>query len=191
MSIQRNSDAQRRNSSSTRSQRRSCAVRHRAAVALCQPVRGGAGRADRHSAGRLHRADEIPRTSGRHRPAQRADGPAAGRRRSRGLSGAVALRAAGLVRPAVHAGRDDHRADRAGHADHRRADAPDHRGSLDRIPRRTHRDEFRPARPRHRADLGRALQPASPRCSQASAARRRRSAPSSSSAAISKASPAR
>ena len=31
------------------------------------------------------------------------DGPAAGRRRPRGLSGAVALRAARRVRPAVHA----------------------------------------------------------------------------------------
>ena len=136
-------------------------------------------------------ADEIPRTPGRHRPAQRPDGPAAGGRRSRGLSGAVALRAARRVRPAVHAAGHDRRADRAGHADHRRAGAPDHRGSLDRIPRRTHRDESRPARPRHGADLGRALQSRHRAARRASAVRRRRSAPSSSSAAISKALPAR
>ena len=86
--------------------------------------------------------------------------------------------------------RHGHRADHPGRADHRRADAPDHRGSLARISRRTDRDECRPGRPRRDADLGRALQPASPRCWRASAARPPRSAPSSSSAAISTASPA-
>src|SRR3954470_22930040 len=58
------SNANRRDSPPTRAQRRSRAVRDRAAVALCQPVSGGAGRADRHSPGRSHRADEIPGTPG-------------------------------------------------------------------------------------------------------------------------------
>ena len=43
----------------------------------------------------------------------------------------------------VHAAGDDRRADHSGDADHRGAGAPDHRGSLARISRRTDRDECR------------------------------------------------
>ena len=49
----------------------------------------------------------------------------------------------GSLGPVVHAAGHGDRADRAGRADHRRADAADHRRSVGRISRRTRRDECR------------------------------------------------
>ena len=65
----------------------------------------------------------------------------------------------GVVGPAVHAAGHGDRADHPGGADHRRAGAPDHRGSVGRVSRRASGDECRRARPRRHADLGRPLQP--------------------------------
>src|SRR3954447_7821582 len=65
--------------------RRTDAARHRAAVAYGQPQRGRARGADRHPVRRRHRADALPRTRGRHRAAQCADGPAAGGGRACGV----------------------------------------------------------------------------------------------------------
>src|SRR6478735_3632010 len=47
----------------------------------------------------------------------------------------VVVGAARIVGPAVHPARHGDRANHPGGADHRRAGAPDHRGSLGRVPR--------------------------------------------------------
>ena len=163
----------------------------RPAVAPRQPLRPSSWRAliGVPSRGR-RRAHALSRPRGGDRRAQCADGAAAGRRRARGLSPAVAFGPARIVGPAVHAAGDDHRPDHPRRADHRGADAADHRGLVDRVPRRARGHGCRPARAHRDPDLGRAASAWSPRCSQASVARPRRSAPSSSSAAISTASPA-
>ena len=84
----------------------------------------------------LGAAIAVARFPGRQvadRGAQRPDGPAAGRGRPGRLSAAVARRAAGRARAAVHAAGDGHRADRADPADHRRAGAPGGRGRVARV----------------------------------------------------------
>ena len=119
-----------------------------------------AGGPDRPAARRLARAVALSRPRRRDRRPQCADGPAAGRGRALRVSAAVAIGAARIVGHPVHAAGDDHRADDPDRADHRRAGAADHRGSLARISRRARGDECRHARPRRDAALGRPLQPA-------------------------------
>ncbi len=63
----------------------------------------------------------------------------------------------GSFGPAVHATSHGDRADHAGRADHRRADAADHRRFVGRISRRTRGHECRAGAARRDADLGRAL----------------------------------
>ena len=104
--------------------------------------------ADRGAGRRTARAHALPRPRGRRRHSQCADGLAAGRRRPCGLSPAVAIGAARRMGPAVHAAGHGHRADRAGRADHRRADAADDRRPVGGISGRAHGDEYRPAAPR-------------------------------------------
>ena len=65
-----------------------------------------------------------------------------------GVSDAVALGAARILGPAVHAAGHGDRADRAGGADHRGADPANHRGFVGRVSRRARRHECRPRRPR-------------------------------------------
>ncbi len=77
-----------------------------------------------------------------------------------GLSAAVAFRSARQFRHPVHAAGDGDRAGDPDPADHRRAVAPDHRGSLARVSRRTDGNGCRSGRPRRDAAVGRAPQPA-------------------------------
>src|SRR3954452_13330286 len=86
-------------------------------------------------------------------------GFAARRRGARRLSPAVAFGPARIVGPAVHPAGDDHRADHPRRTDHRGADAADHRGLVDRVPRRARDHGCRPARAHRDPDLGRPLQP--------------------------------
>ena len=174
----RGPDAGQRLRAATGPHRRSGADGDRAAVAARQPVGGRARALVGVPLGAAHRAHPLSRPRGGDRHPQCADGPAAGGGRARGLSPAVALGAARLVGPAVHAAGDGHRPDRADRPDHRGAHAPDHRGPVGGVPRRARRHGCRAARPHRHADLGRRASASSPRCSPASGAPPPRSAPS-------------
>ena len=126
----------------------------RAIVAHGQLCSRHPGRTDRCAARRRGRAHALSRSRGRDRRSQCADGAAAGRGGACRLSAAVALGPARILGSAVHAAGDGDRADHAGRADHRRADAADHRGSLGRIPRRARRHGCRARSAASRPDLG-------------------------------------
>ena len=93
-------------------------------------------------------AEPLPRPAGRGCGPQCVDGIAAGGGRACHLPAVVAFRAAGSVRPAVHAtGHGDH-ADAAGAAHHRRADPTDRRRPVGRVPGRAGGDGRGSAAPR-------------------------------------------
>ena len=105
----------------------------------------------------------IARFPGRgplHRPVQRPDGPAAGRRRASGLSGAIPLRPARRLGPALHPNRHDHRPSRARPAHRHLHHAADGRGHVARIRGATTLPRLVPLAGHPDADLGRPLQPA-------------------------------
>ena len=117
------------------------------------------GRTHRRASGGRRRAYALCRPRGGDRRSQCADGVAARRRGARCLSPAVAFGPTRIMGPAVHAAGDDHRPDHPRHPDHRGADAADHRGLVDRVPRRARGHGCRPARAHRDPDLGRPLQP--------------------------------
>src|SRR6516225_7824440 len=107
---------------------------------------GASGHPHRRSLRRFSRARPLPWAGGGHRRAQRPHGVAAGGRGNGDLPGTIALGPAWVMGAVVHTTGHGHRTNDSGRSHRCCADAPDHRGLVDRVSGRANGDAYRPGR---------------------------------------------